>query len=346
MANRQAEPVGSRQDGRTFHIPLGMLSDLVKATSRAEILDWMSRWSSHVLDARHSVIALAHDEDALLVTSFFGPTISGANVVVPLKGSFLGSAHVNRKTNIQMNVAQTNHPMRDKFVAGGISTLIVTPILTQGRCFGSFGVGLGPEFTKLDQVIPFLETLAACLANQLLIIEQVTQLDRLTRIDPLTNSFNRRHLAECASDIWITWQETGKYFAIVSLDLDHFKKINDGYGHEAGDVVLKIVAQRIRESIRSSEVLIRMGGEEFCILITAATRAKVHSIGERVWQTIRQSPVSSSTYSIPVTASVGFAIVDKADQSYHDVLRRADAGLYQAKTMGRDQVRAYDPQAA
>lgn len=331
----RAIDAGAEED---LHIPLGMLNDLVAATSTTEILDCMSKWSSHLLDARHCVVALINDDESVLVNSFFGAKISGTNVIVPVEGSFLGSPLRNNKTNILHDVAKSEHPMRAQFLAGGIKTLIVTPIITQGRCFGTFGVGLGPEYADPDRVCPFLETLALCIANQLLIVEQITQLDRLTRIDPLTDTYNRRHFAQCASDMWQGWETSGKTFAMVTLDLDHFKSINDSFGHEAGDTVLQVVSRRIKRAIRPEDSLVRMGGEEFCLLIGDATRAMTHRIGRRIWQTIRQDPITTQADSIAVTASVGFALVSAADTSYHSVLKRADAGLYQAKTTGRDRV--------
>lgn len=345
MADGQAQTAEIRDSVEEFRVPLGMLKDLVAVTTRAEILDWMSRWSSHLLDARHSVIALADDTDALHVTSFFGPQIMAKTVVAKAEGSYLDAAYRNRKTLVLEDIANSNHWMRDKFIASGIKTLVVTPIIAQGNCFGVFGVGLGPEFKDRNHIIPFLETLAQCLANQLLIIAQVAQLDRLARIDPLTDSYNRRHFSECASGIWTAWQQTGIQFAIVMVDLDYFKEVNDRFGHEAGDTVLQIVSARIKEGIRPNDVLIRMGGEEFCVLIANATLAIARSISHRIWQAVRQNPVTTPTKNIPVSASIGYALVEPTDISYQEVLQRADQGLYQAKSMGRDQVCTINPDA-
>ena len=321
-----------------LHIPLGMLNDLVAADSTKGILDCMSKWSGHLLDARHCVVALAHEQDSLRVTSFAGATISGADVIVPAAASFLGTAYLNGRTNILRDVTSTDHPMREKFMAGGIDTLIVTPITTQGRCFGTFGVGLGPEFTDLPRVTGFLETLARCLANQLLIVDQIERLNHLTQIDPLTESFNRRYLAVQATDMWQAWQTAGMPFGMIAIDLDHFKKINDTYGHDAGDIVLQVVARRIRGMTREGDSLVRMGGEEFCLMICDATRARVNLMSRRIWRTIRASPVTTDSNTIAVTTSVGFAVVNQTDKSHQTLLKRADAALYRAKETGRDKV--------
>lgn len=321
-----------------LNIPLGMLNDLVAASSTKGILDCMSKWSGHLLDARHCVVALAHEQDSLRVTSFAGATISGPDVIVPAAASFLGTAYLNGRTNILRNVAATDHPMREKFKAGGIDTLIVTPITTQGRCFGTFGVGLGPEFADLTRVTGFLETLASCLANQLLIVDQIDRLNRLTQIDPLTEAFNRRYLSQQATDLWQAWTTAGKPFGMIAIDLDNFKTINDSFGHDAGDIVLQVVARRIRGMTRDGDSLVRMGGEEFCLLICDATRAKVNLMSKRIWRTIRASPVTTDSDMIAVTTSVGFAVVNQTDTSHQTLMKRADAALYQAKETGRDKV--------
>lgn len=250
-----------------------MLNDLVAANSTKGILDCMSKWSGHLLDARHCVVALAHGKDSLRVTSFAGATISGDDVIVPAAASFLGSAYLNGRTNILRDVTATDHPMREKLAAGGIDTLILTPITTQGHCFGTFGVGLGPEFANMPRVTGFLETLTRCLANQLLIVDQIERLNHLTQIDPLNESFNRRYLAQHAADMWQAWQTDGQAFGIIAIDLDYFKNIDDTFGHDAGEIVLQVVARRIRGMTREGDSLIRMGGEAVCPLISDATRA-------------------------------------------------------------------------
>lgn len=321
-----------------LHIPLGMLNDLVAANSTKAILDCMSKWSGHLLDARHCVVALAHEQGKLRVTSFAGATISGPDIIIPTAASFLGTAYLNGKTNILRDVAATDHPMREKFKAGGIDTLIVTPITTQGRCFGTFGVGLGPEFADLPRVTGFLETLARCLANQLLIVDQIDRLNRLTQIDPLTESFNRRYLTAQATEMWQSWQTAGTPFGMIAIDLDHFKNINDTHGHDAGDIVLQVLARRIRGMTREGDSLIRMGGEESCLLISDASSASINLMSRRIWRTVRANPVTTDNHTIAVTASIGFAVVNQTDTSYQTLLKRADAALYRAKQTGRDKV--------
>ena len=328
------------RSGAELAIPLGMLSDLVATRSAQDILDWMSKWSGRLLDAGHCVVALNDGPDALRVTSFFGADISGNDVVIPLHGSFLGTAALNLRTNYLRNIAASNHPLRDRFVAAGIDTLIITPILAEGQCFGTFGVGLGTDGENLSEVTVFFETLARCLANQLLIIDQMEQLNRMSRIDPLTGSFNRRHLAQRGTELWQAWEESGQPFGLIVVDLDHFKRINDGFGHDAGDAVLRSVVRRMNRALRADDGVIRLGGEEFCLLIADATRASARQISRRVWKTLRSTPVQVAETTIPVTCSIGYAVVSPADRSYESVLQRADSGLYRAKDSGRDQVRA------
>lgn len=163
-------------------------------------------------------------------------------------------------------------------------------------------------------------------------------LARIATHDPLTGILNRRGMQSLLQAEWQRSQRYGTPFAVISLDVDHFKRVNDTHGHDAGDKVLAAVATLLDKEVRDTDRVARMGGEEFLVLLPAC-RAEVE--GVRLAQRLRA--VLSRT-SIPLengltlhaTASWGVAGPQAQDTSVDDMLRRADAALYLGKRQGRD----------
>ena len=161
--------------------------------------------------------------------------------------------------------------------------------------------------------------------------------------DPLTGLYNRRyaepHLARMAQQAG----DAGREFAEMMLDLDHFKAVNDTYGHAAGDRVLVQVAERLRENMRAIDLVARVGGEEFLIAMPRTPPAQAHSAANRLRRLINCRPFDLGGEAPPlrVTVSVGVAVSGPDGiQKYQpaQMCDRADAALYAAKSAGRDQV--------
>lgn len=126
--------------------------------------------------------------------------------------------------------------------------------------------------------------------------------------------------------------------AILLLDLDHFKKVNDRYGHDAGDFVLKRVSQLMQAQLRTVDVSARWGGEEFCILLPETTLEAALAAAERIRTDLAREPLEYQDQSIPVTVSIGVTTLQADDRRIEDVIKRADSALYQAKRDGRNRV--------
>ena len=156
--------------------------------------------------------------------------------------------------------------------------------------------------------------------------------------DALTRLLNRRFLPTILRREVALQANTGRQFAVLMLDLDHFKSINDRHGHEAGDRALQHVAALLVENTRGSDYLFRYGGEEFVIVLGSVSRTEAVSIAEGLRAAIASSPlVLADATRLPLSASIGVAIQDD-HPDYERVLARADAAMYQAKRGGRDRV--------
>ena len=162
----------------------------------------------------------------------------------------------------------------------------------------------------------------------------------LAMTDPLTGVYNRRYAQGYLDRIAREARDTGQSFAVMALDLDRFKSVNDTHGHLVGDEVLVEVARRLRENMRSIDLLARIGGEEFIIAMPATTSAQAAVAAERLRLVIGETPVHSQSrgIDIPVTMSIGVAIGDRLLEDVHGLLERADRALYASKAEGRNQV--------
>lgn len=161
--------------------------------------------------------------------------------------------------------------------------------------------------------------------------------------DPLTGLYNRRyaepHLARMADQA----RKAGREFAVMMMDIDHFKAINDTYGHAAGDRVLVQLAERLRENLRTIDLVARVGGEEFLVALPRTTTAQAHATANRLRRLVNCRPfdLGDDMPQMPVTVSVGVAVCYQNDlhqDAPRAVCDKADAALYAAKSAGRNQV--------
>ncbi|MBK7583200.1 MAG: diguanylate cyclase [Myxococcales bacterium] len=158
--------------------------------------------------------------------------------------------------------------------------------------------------------------------------------------DPLTRAHNRRYLEERLASELAYAERHGADLTLAMIDIDHFKRINDGFGHPAGDFVLKKVSSAISRSLRVEDVFARFGGEEFVVLLRGITPEKARQFGERARALLESLVIEWEAKRIPVTASLGIATMTAARRFPNgaELLAAADAALYAAKNGGRNRV--------
>ncbi|HZO36435.1 MAG TPA: diguanylate cyclase [Solirubrobacteraceae bacterium] len=164
--------------------------------------------------------------------------------------------------------------------------------------------------------------------------------------DGLTGLFNRRELDARADEAAALAMRHGRALSCLLLDIDHFKSINDTHGHAAGDTVLREVAERIRGSVRISDIVGRYGGEEFVVLLPETASDQGVTAANKLREVLAASPIDVETASIPVRASIGVATWDDTMRTAADLYAAADGALYRAKELGRDRTELHDPLAA
>ncbi|MGC7881631.1 diguanylate cyclase [Desulforudis sp. 1031] len=173
----------------------------------------------------------------------------------------------------------------------------------------------------------------------LFLLEETT---RLSVTDALTGLYNRRFLEAFLEQQLALFVRTGQPFAVLILDLDHFKLFNDTFGHQAGDAALRAVAQAVQKSLRAADVVARYGGEEFVVILPQTDAGTAFEIAERLRQVVAGTslpdPQRPAEYLPPLTVSVGVAVCPAHATTLGTLLHAADAAMYAAKQAGRNRV--------
>lgn len=162
------------------------------------------------------------------------------------------------------------------------------------------------------------------------------QLERQARIDALSGLANRRALMESGQALLAHAARTGRACAALMVDVDHFKRVNDTRGHAAGDAVIAATGALLAQSVRAGELVGRIGGEEFVVLLPDGDAAQASALAARILQRMRAMTVPHADGPVAVTASIGVAMAHGG--SLQALLERADRALYRAKAAGRDRV--------
>lgn len=161
--------------------------------------------------------------------------------------------------------------------------------------------------------------------------------------DPLTGMWNRGAILDLMHGEFERVRRSKGVFGVLMLDLDHFKKVNDTYGHLAGDVVLQEAGRRIQHAVRPYDWAGRYGGEEFLIVLPKCGKDEVLLCAERIRLAMSSEPILAEGSGIMVTVSIGSVVVNPTRHTEKDALSSADAALYQAKSQGRDRVVLQEP---
>jgi diguanylate cyclase (GGDEF)-like protein len=229
------------------------------------------------------------------------------------------------------------------------------PLLTQGEALGVLHVQAGhPAADQTGAFVPLLpeaqEGLAQAVADHAALALANLQLrqslrEQATR-DPLTNLFNRRHMEESLERELRRAERRRAPLGILMLDLDHFKRCNDTFGHEAGDALLRAAGHFLQTHIRGEDLACRYGGEEFLLILTDSSLQDTCKRAEELREGIKALDVRHRGVTLgPVSASLGVAVFPEHGVTADALVRAADAALYQAKAEGRDRVVVAQPPA-
>jgi diguanylate cyclase (GGDEF)-like protein len=221
------------------------------------------------------------------------------------------------------------------------ASAVAMPVGARGRPIGVVALygrepGRPPEYDSDDvALLRSLVRQAEVVAENALLYEEAR---RLSITDGLTGIWNRRHFDLRAGEEAHRAVRFREPFGVVLVDVDHFKQINDVYGHQAGDAVLVDIARRLTDATREVDVVARYGGEEFALILPKTTRNGAVVLADKVRETVAREPFIADGTPIPVTISAGVAAYPDHGTGVKDLVAAADAALYRAKDGGRNRV--------
>ena len=200
------------------------------------------------------------------------------------------------------------------------------------------------EGLHFQELLPFINVY---LREAAPVIEAKRLMDTLRESnlrDPMTGLHNRRFLEEYVETLVANSQRNSQQVSILMLDLDYFKKVNDTYGHDAGDTVIKTLAKVFRQAVRASDLVIRYGGEEFMIILQNTVERSGDEVGEKIRAAVEEMKIQVPNALLQKTLSIGIADFPTDSDTFWQAVKYADVALYRAKEQGRNQVVHFKPE--
>lgn len=220
-----------------------------------------------------------------------------------------------------------------------MKSLLGVPVAARGKVIGGLYLtdkANDQPFTQEDEdLVGRLAADAAITIENARLFENV---QRMATTDSLTGLHNRHHFFQLAEHEFQRARRYGRPLSVIMLDIDHFKRVNDTYGHAVGDQVLQAVAGRCRETLRDVDHMGRYGGEEFVVLLPESDVEGAHNAAERLRRCVAESPIETGRGPVAVTISLGAAAITEDCPDLAALLDRADAAMYAAKQAGRNRV--------
>jgi diguanylate cyclase (GGDEF)-like protein len=285
-----------------------------------------------------AVLALSSSGNTIEVMATWGPRPMGETVFARGRCWAIrnGQSHVVPDTRTGVLCGHLPAPSPAAYAC--------VPLVAQGETLGVLHVA-SPATSEpapsaaADARRPLIEAVAAQLALSLANVRLREVLRSQSIRDPLTGLFNRRYMEETLEREVRRAQRAGRPMAVLMLDLDHFKQVNDDFDHDAGDALLREIGAALLRNLRREDVACRFGGEEFVLVLPEASLADAERRAEELRSEIKRLRVSDKGRLLgPVTISIGLAAYPEHGLAGDALLRSADAALYRAKREGRDRV--------
>ncbi len=224
-----------------------------------------------------------------------------------------------------------------------IPSLLVLPLLHHGRPLGTLILGAKRRHAFGDTVRPTLEVLASHLAVSLSNARMVQKLETMATTDGLTGLLNKRAMLDAAASKVAAASRFGRKLSVLITDIDFFKKVNDTYGHDVGDVVIRGLGEILKRQKRTTDVVARFGGEEFVVLCEQTDETGAVLLGERIREEVAKTVFHTAMGPLSVTCSVGIATFPEGGRTWDELFKASDEALYASKRTGRNKVTTFAP---
>jgi two-component system cell cycle response regulator len=316
----------------------GFAGQLIEAVTRIKPVDFVAVTLYEAEAHRHQVVGVK--AEATLQKSLEGHPFhdkDGGLVAMALKNG-----------HALPYVPLSEQPDRAKLQLFGhhegpaLESVKVFPLLHRGAPLGALIVGSlrrGRELSREEERM--LDTVTAHAANSLANARMYQRMEMMATTDALTGAFNRRRFGELLDECLARAARFGRQVSVLMIDADHFKSVNDTYGHPVGDLVLQRIASMLQAEARRTDVVARYGGEEFVVILDETDAAGAQRVAERIRARIEAELIQGDFGRLRVTASLGLATWPLQAQNREELLERADSALYEAKRKGRNRVAVY-----
>ena len=219
---------------------------------------------------------------------------------------------------------------------------VIVPLIVGARIVGTLSCWSYRPHAFQDQDERVLEMMASQVATAVIAADTQETLERRALLDPLTNLPNRRQLSEDMTE-FAGWRKEGRSAVVAMMDLDHFKQVNDDFGHKVGDVTLQKIAAVMRQAIRDTDRIYRYGGEEFVMIFPDAGEKDAVMLAGRILKAVAETPLTGDHLEPvgPVTISAGLAIMPDHGSDIPELIVLADRAMYHAKQSGRNRIEVW-----
>jgi diguanylate cyclase (GGDEF)-like protein len=254
---------------------------------------------------------------------------------------------VNRREVIVVTADVDDPALRRLLAENGSEAAVIAPLFTAGELLGtlsaSFRLGTPSSAYQDPEVHERLARFAGQTATTLQNLDLLEKISHMAWHDALTGLPNRRLFEDRVEQELVRSRRVGEPVCMFFVDLDHFKTVNDTYGHAAGDELVQMVSDRLVDTVRSQDTVARVGGDEFAILLPGlADQLDIDQLAERTLEAIAE-PCVLSGQEVNTTASIGIAVAPEHGDTYDALLSRADEAMYRAKSAGRNAFQMYSP---
>lgn len=304
----------------------------VKSAREVALFDFAAVTLFDEAQQLHEIRAVSGAEGEKLLGATFTHNAGLCSMVVqnrhplPYRGEFDATKHVLFAKKVR---------------APTMPSMLVLPLQVHGRPLGTLVLGANRRGAFGDSVRPTLEVLASHVAVSLANARMLRKLEEMATTDGLTGLLNKRAMMEMAEQKVAAASRFSRKLSVLVTDIDFFKKVNDTYGHDVGDVVIKGLGDILRKVKRTTDAVARFGGEEFVVVCEETDEKGAWLLAERVRLEVEATAFSSPMGPLQVTCSIGIATFPEAGRSWEALFKAADTALYASKRNGRNRVTAF-----
>ena len=285
-------------------------------------------------------------KDEELLTMIKGQLTSIGDLSITMVGQVIGGKKPI-VSNDSLNDPRLLFSM--KYAEAGVRSMVILPLIVSDEVVGTISLYASEIEFFHEEEMTLLTELAGNIAFAIDHLDKQERLNYLAFYDPLTRLPNRRLLMDRLQHAMVSSVRTRRQGALLLIDLDNFKTLNDTLGHQVGDQLLQHIAQRLEACVREGDTVARLGGDEFVVILenlsedTFEAAAQTEYLGERILAALKQ-PLQFATHEQQSTASIGATLFDDKHHASNELLKQADIAMYQAKKAGRNALRFFDPQ--